>query len=80
MGTTATGEDPDKMQDNAAFHGSLHYLLWLKQSSTEIHRSLENSTRDPLKYKMDSSILIVSVCVWENLSEDKGLKQVNMTR
>ena len=67
MNTLASSEDPDEMQHNAAFHQCLHCLLRL---GTEIHHNIENSTCNPLKYKMGSSILIV----WENPSEYKGLK------
>ena len=58
MNTLANSEDPDEMQHNAAFHQGLHCLLRL---GTEIHHNIENSTCDPLKYKMGSSILIVSL-------------------
>ena len=45
-----------------------------KQSSgTEVHNYLEISTRDPLKYIMSNSILIVFICVGKILSECKGL-------
>ena len=68
MGTLANSDDPDEMQHNAAFHQSLHYLLRLKQSSgTEIHHNLENFTCDPLKYTMDSPILIVSICMGKSI-------------
>ena len=61
MGTLANSEAPDEMQHNAAFHEGLHCLLRLKYSSgTEVYNSLENSTCDPLKYTVDSLILIVS--------------------
>ena len=30
---------------------------------TEIYINLENSTCDPVKYKMDKSMLIVSICM-----------------
>ena len=47
--------DPDEMKLIAAFHQGLHCLLRLKQSSgSEIHRNLENSICDPLKYTMGS--------------------------
>ena len=49
------------MQRKAAFHPGLHFLLRLKQSwGAEIHHNLENTTCDPLKFKMGSPILIVS--------------------
>ena len=57
MGTLANSEDPDKMQHYATFHQALHCLLILKQpSGAEIHHDLENSTCDPLKYRMDKPI------------------------
>ena len=68
MGTLANGEDPDEMQHNAAFHQGLHCLLRLKQpSGTELHHNFENSTCEPLKYTMDSPILIVSICVEKSI-------------
>ena len=63
-GTLAYSVDPEEMQHNAAFHQGLHCLLWLKQpSGTEIHHNLENSSCYPLKYKMGSAILIISICM-----------------
>ena len=63
MGTLANSEDPDEMQHIAAYYQGLHCLLGLKQPSwTEIHHNWENSTCNPLKYKMGSLILIVSIC------------------
>ena len=66
--TVKIPEDPNEMQHNAAFHQGLHCLLRLKQpSETEIHRNLENSTRDPLKYSMGSPIIPrLYQHVWEN--------------
>ena len=62
------------MQHHAAFHQGLHCLLRLKQpSGTEIHHNLENSTLDPLKYTMDSPILIASICMGNIHSEYKGI-------
>ena len=47
-----------------AFHLSLHYLLRQKQSSgTEMHHFIEILTVNPLNYKMDSIILIISICM-----------------
>ena len=64
MGILANCEYPDEMQHNAAFHQDLHCLLRLKQpSGTEIHHGVETSTCDPLKYKMDNSILIMLICM-----------------
>ena len=64
MGTFANSKDPDKMQHNAAFHQGLRGLLRGKQpSGTEMHHYLENSTRDPLNYPIDSPIVIVSICM-----------------
>ena len=55
-GTLANSEDPDE------FHQGLHGLPRLKQPlGTLIHRNVENSTCDPLKYTMGSPILIVSI-------------------
>ena len=52
------------MQQSTAFHHGLHCLQRLKRSSgTEIHHNLETSTGDPLKYTIDSPILIVSICM-----------------
>ena len=52
----------------AAFHVGLHCLLRLKQhSGIEIHHNLKNSTCDPLKYRMDSPILIVSICIRKSI-------------
>ena len=64
----ANSEDPDEMQHNAAFHQGLHCLLRLKQpSGAEIHRNLENSTCDPLKYTVGSSIFNVSRCMGKSI-------------
>ena len=69
----ANSEDSGEMQHNAAFHQGLHCSLLSKQSSwTEVRHNLQNSTRDPLKYKMDSPILIVSIHMGNPL-EYKGL-------
>ena len=63
-GTLANSEDQDEMTHNAAFHQGLHCLQRSKQIfMTETHHNLEISTCDPLKYKMDNSILIVSICM-----------------
>ena len=63
-GTLVNSEDPDEMQHKAAFHQGLHCSLRRKQpSGTEMHHVVEISTCDPLKYKMDNSILIVSICM-----------------
>ena len=75
MGTLAISEDPDEMQQNAAFHQGLHCLLRLKQpSGMEIHHNLENSTCDLLNFKMDHPILILYQYVWGNPSGYKGSK------
>ena len=59
-GTLANSEDPDEMQQKAAFHQGLHCLLRLKHLlGAEIHYDLENSMFDPLKNTMGISILIV---------------------
>ena len=49
------------------FIRDLHCLLRLKQPSvTELHCNLENYTCD-LFYTMDSSILIVSICMGKSM-------------
>ena len=50
------------------------FLLILKQSSgTEKHHTIENSTRDSLKYTMASPMLKLSYqYVWEYPPEYKG--------
>ena len=64
MGTLTNSEDPDEMQQNAAFHQGLHYLLRFKQpSGQEIHQNSKNSTCHPLKCTMGSPILIVAICM-----------------
>ena len=73
----ANGEDPDEMQHNAAFHQGLHCLLRLKQPpGTEIHHNLENSICIPLKYKMDNTILIVSIMFGKMHQNIKGLNKI----
>ena len=68
MGTLANSAELDEMQHNAAFHQGLHCLLRFKQPSiTEIHHNLEISTLDPLRYTMDSPILIVSKCMGKSI-------------
>ena len=39
--------------------------------------NLENSTCEPLKHTMGSHILIVSIYIWENQSEYKGLNVIS---
>ena len=64
MEAPANSEDPDEMQHNAAFRQGLHCLLRLKYpSETETHSYLENFASDPLKYKLSSPILILSICM-----------------
>ena len=64
----ANSEDPDEMQQNAAFHQDQHCLLILKQpSGTEIHHNLEDSACDPLKYTAGSPILIVTICIGKSI-------------
>ena len=73
-GTLAKSEDPDEMQQKAAFHQGMHCLLRLKQHlGTEIHNYCENSSSDTLKYTMGSPILIALICM-ENPPEYKGLR------
>ena len=67
-GTLANSEDPDEMQHYAAFHQGLHCSLRLKQPSwKEIHHILETFICDPLKYKIDYHILIVSIYVGKSI-------------
>ena len=64
MGTLANSKDPDEMQHKAAFHQGLRCLLRLKQPSTKkMHHFIKILTCDTLNYKMDHSILIVSICI-----------------
>ena len=68
MNTLANSGDPNEMPHNYALHEGLHNLLRLKQpSGTEIHHTLDNSTCDPLKYKMACPILIVSICMGKSI-------------
>ena len=62
MGTLANSEDPDEMQHNTAFHQGL-YCAKIKTIFRERNTNLENSTRNPFKYTMDSPILTVSICI-----------------
>ena len=50
----------------------LEPVLRLKQPSwIEIHHNLETSTSDPLKYKMDNPLLIVSICMRKSIRIQK---------
>ena len=72
MGTLANSEDPDEMQQKAAFHQGMHCLLRLKQPfGTEIHHHSETSTCDPLKCTMGSPMLIVSICMGKSIRIQK---------
>ena len=56
------------MQHDAAFHQGFQCLLRLKQQSGKvIHHNLENSSCNPLKYTMGSTVLIVSVCMGKSI-------------
>ena len=44
----------------------------MQSSRTKVYNYFEISTRHPLKYIMDGSILIVLI-IWENPSDYKGL-------
>ena len=56
------------MQQNAAFHQGLHFLLRSKQSyGTEMHHYLEISTCDPFKYIMDNLFLIAFICMGKSI-------------
>ena len=69
----ANSDDPD----DAAFHQGLHCLLRLKQPlRKQIHHDLENSTCDPLKYTMSTSILIVSICMGKSIR----IQRINYVR
>ena len=62
--TLANSEDPDELLHYAAFHLGRHCLLRQKQSSgTEINHFIKILTANPLKYKMDDSILIIPICM-----------------
>ena len=77
--TLANSEDPDEMQQNAAFHQGLHCLLRLKQhSGTDLHQNYENSTCDPLKYTMGIPILIVSICMGKSIRIQRGKNQADL--
>ena len=68
MDTLANNENPDEIMHYAAFHQGVHCLPRLIQpSGTEIHYTLDNSTCDPLKYKMASPILFVSICMGKSI-------------
>ena len=57
---------------------SLLCLLTVKEPSrTEIRHNFENSTCEPLKWTMGSSILIVYQYVWEYPPEYKGLLAIS---
>ena len=52
------------MPYTAAFYQGLHFLLRLKQSSSiEVHDFIEILTIDHLKYKLENTMLIVSICM-----------------
>ena len=79
MGTFTNCEDPDEMQQIAAFHQGLHCLLRLKLPSvTDKHHNIENSTCDPFKYAMDSPILIVSMCMGKSIRQQKVKHKKNL--
>ena len=63
--------------ENAAFHHTAAFRQGLHccvcyDSGIEIHHDLESSTCDPLKYKMDISVLIVSMCIRKTTRIQKG--------
>ena len=54
--------------NKAVFHQGLHCLLRLKQSLwKEVHYFNKILTSNPLKYKTDNSILIVSICMGKSI-------------
>ena len=66
MGTLANSEDPDEM--HAAVYGGISSGSTLFAKIKTIFRDrntafYRNLTGNPLKYKMDYSILIVSTCM-----------------
>ena len=74
-GTLANNEDPDEMQHDAAFHQGLHCLLRLKQPlGTVMHLNLKNATHDPLKYKIESPIRVMSMC----MGKSTRIQRVNL--
>ena len=54
------------------------FAKFKKKSGTEIHHHLENSTCDPFKYTLGSSLLIVSICTG-NPSNWQKLNPVSLT-
>ena len=70
MSTLANSEDPVEMQHNAAFHQGLHCLLRLKSPSGTGKHNLENSTIDPLKCTMGSSILIYYINMYGKIHQN----------
>ena len=61
MGIMANSEDPDEMLHKAAFHQGLHCLLRLSNLLGQKYIFFYRLTSNPLIYKMDNSILIVSI-------------------
>ena len=71
MGTLANSEDPDEMQQNAAFQHCLHCLLRQNQSS-EKKKVLAIVTRDPSIHTMDHPNLFVCASMEKSI----GLKRI----
>ena len=66
MGTLANNEDPDKIQYNAAFYQGLHCLPRSKRPlGAEKHQNF--GTCDQVKCKMDSPILLISICTGKSV-------------
>ena len=67
------------MMLSKTFHQGLQCVLRLKESlvkqssGTEIHHNFEIQTCYPLKYIVDSSILIVLLCTGKSPSVQKGI-------
>ena len=55
-GTLANSEDPDVMLHKTAFHQGLHCFLRLKQPAGTEKHNVENSTCDPLNYKISNPL------------------------
>ena len=72
MGTLANSEDPDEMQQIAAFNLGLHCLVsWKWSFETEVHLNLKSLTCDPLICTMNHPSLIVSSYMEEFISLQK---------
>ena len=66
IGILSDPKHPNNGSYRTALDLGLHFLLRLKQPSGADH-NLENSTCFPLKYTMDSPIVIVSRCMGKSI-------------